>query len=207
MKPFSAHNRVVGLLGGSFNPAHEGHLAITLYALKKLKLDEVVWLVSPQNPLKEKQTLADYKMRFDSALAVVAGHPRIAVSDLEQRKNFTYTYQTIHYLKTRYPRTRFVWLMGADNLAGFDRWQRWDWLLENIPIAVFDRAPFLHTALRHKTALRAQKFMMKNNQINRLWVAPSLHVAYLKRDPNSSTALRKTLGKRAFLRHNNHKES
>lgn len=200
MKP-----RVIGLLGGSFNPAHEGHLHISLYALNKLKLDEVWWLVSPHNPLKEKQSLADYKLRLESAHAM-ARHSHIKVSDMENKRGLFYTYKTIAHLKRHYPHLQFVWLMGADNLNGFHRWQRWDWLLEHIPVVVFDRAPFSHRALRSKMALRARKYAMQNNQISRSWRTPSLYVAYLKRASESSTAIRKMLGKGAFLGHNKNVE-
>jgi nicotinate-nucleotide adenylyltransferase len=193
--------RVIGLLGGSFNPAHEGHLHISLYALHKLKLDEVWWLVSPHNPLKEKDSLADYQLRLKSA-RTMASHPQLRVSDIEHRQGLFYTFKTIAYLKRRYPHLTFVWLMGADNLDGFHRWQRWHELLLGIPIVVFDRAPFSHKALRSKTALAARKFAKQNNQIGRRWKAPLLHVAYLKRAPQSASELRKMLGKRAFLRHN-----
>jgi nicotinate-nucleotide adenylyltransferase len=193
--------RVIGLLGGSFNPAHEGHLHISLYALHKLKLDEVWWLVSPHNPLKEKDSLADYHLRLESARAM-AHHPRLRVSDIEHKQGLFYTFKTIAYLKRRFPHHTFVWLMGADNLEGFHRWQRWHEMLYKIPIIVFDRAPFSHRALRSKTALAARKFAKQNNQIGRSWQQPLLHVAYMKRAPQSSTELRKTLGKGAFLRHN-----
>lgn len=199
--PVFQKKRVVGLLGGSFNPAHEGHLHISLYALHKLKLDEVWWLVSPHNPLKEKDSLADYALRLESARHM-AEHTNLKVSDIEQKQGLFYTFKTIAYLKRKHPNMHFIWLMGADNLAGFHRWQRWDTLLATIPVVVFDRAPFSHRALRSKTALRARKFAIQNNGVNRAWRAPLLYVGYLKRAPQSSTSIRKTLGKRAFLRHN-----
>lgn len=186
-------NRIVGLLGGSFNPAHEGHVHISLYALHKLKLDEVWWLVSPHNPLKDKQTLADYDVRFASAKAL-ARHPRITVSDIEQRKDLRYTYRTLRYLKKHHPGVTFVWLMGADNLDGFHRWQRWQWIMAHMPIVVFDRAPFSHKALAAKAALRARRFILHSNKISGNWAPPLLHIARLKLAPQSSTAIRKTAG-------------
>lgn len=193
--------RVIGLLGGSFNPAHAGHLHISLYALGKLKLDEVWWLVSPHNPLKEKDSLADYTLRLESAHHL-AQHPRIKVSDVENKEGLFYTYKTIRYLQRQNPGVTFVWLMGADNLAGFHRWQRWQWLLKNIPIVVFDRVPFSHRAMHSKAALKARRFSIRNNQINSGWRAPLMHIAHIKHAYESSTAIRKTLGNRAFLGHN-----
>jgi len=192
--------RVVGLLGGSFNPAHAGHLHISLYALQKLGLDEVWWLVSPHNPLKEKQTLADYGLRLESA-RYMATHPRIKVSDVENQKGLFYTYNTLRYLQRHYPAVTFVWLMGADNLDGFDRWQRWQWIFKNIPLVVFDRVPFSHKAMHSKAAIAARRFFIRNNQINGAWRAPQLHMAHIKRAYESSTSIRKSLGKSAFLGH------
>lgn len=198
MQLIHTHNRTVGLLGGSFNPSHAGHLHISRYALKKLNLDELWWLVSPHNPLKDKNTLADYRERFASARKMTAGEQRIHVSDLEAQMGTQYTYQTIRQLMRRFPRLRFVWLMGADNLAGFHRWQRWDWLLEHVPIVVFDRVPFSHTAMVSPAALRARRFLLKDKDIGRKWPSPSLHFVRLKRTPESSTAIRKSLEKRCI---------
>jgi len=195
-------NRTIGLLGGSFNPAHGGHLHITLHALKSLKLDEVWWLVSPHNPLKSPSSLAAYEERLQSARNIAAHHKRIRVLDIEARLGARYSYQTIALLKRRFPSTNFVWLMGADNLAQFHRWRRWQHILSTIPIVVFDRAPYSHTSLRSKTYLRAHKFLLKANNINRFDHAPCFVFVHLRRDPLSSTTIRKTLGKGAFLRHN-----
>jgi len=184
----------VGLLGGSFNPAHEGHLHISLYALNKLKLDEVWWLVSPHNPLKNKNSLADYDERLKSAQQM-GKHPRITVSDFEQEHNLTYTYETIRALMKKHPHIQFVWLMGADNLAQFHRWQRWQWLARNIPIVVFDRAPYSHSSKSSKTYLYLQRFLMKDNEILTGKQAPALKFVHMKLDTHSSTAIRKTLGK------------
>jgi nicotinate-nucleotide adenylyltransferase len=198
-------HRTIGLLGGSFNPAHQGHLHITLYALKKLGLDEVWWLVTPKNPLKSEACLAAYEKRLESAHAVAAAHPRIRVLDIESQAHTHYSYEIIALLKRKYAGAHFVWLMGADNLAQFHRWRRQREIMAEIPIVVFDRAPYSHTAIRSKTYVQMRKFLLKNTQVNGLWAAPALHFVHLRRDPLSSTQLRKTLGKGAFLMHNENK--
>ena len=112
MKNISPHTRrTIGLLGGSFNPAHGGHLHITLYALKKLGLDEVWWLVSPHNPLKTSSELAEYEKRLASARALAVPHRRIRVLDLEAKEHLRYSFQTIDWLQRHFPAARFVWLM------------------------------------------------------------------------------------------------
>lgn len=133
-------NRTVGLLGGSFNPAHEGHRHISLYALKHLRLDAVWWMVSPQNPLKPSKGMAPLKERMASALKA-SHHPAIHVTDIEQYLHTRYTADTLSALKERYPATRFVWLMGTDNLRQIHRWQEWEKIFNLVPVAVLDRPP------------------------------------------------------------------
>jgi nicotinate-nucleotide adenylyltransferase len=163
VKPIYTKNRTIGLLGGSFNPAHAGHLHISEHALNTLGLDEIWWLVSPQNPLKSKDDMADYGERFASAVAITKSNKKIFVSDIEQKIGTKYTYQTISELQKRYHGTHFIWLMGADNLAGFHRWQRWQEILRLVPIVVFDRAPYSFTSLASKTYLRMRKFLNVNS--------------------------------------------
>ncbi|MFN3825666.1 MAG: nicotinate-nucleotide adenylyltransferase [Pseudorhodobacter sp.] len=121
--PFAARGQVIGLLGGSFDPAHEGHVAITLAALRRFGLDGVWWLVSPGNPLKTHQPapMADRVARARGLMK----HPKVTVTDLEARLGTRYTAQTLQRLTRLYPGVRFVWLMGADNLAQFHRWEQW----------------------------------------------------------------------------------
>ena len=116
----------IGLLGGSFNPAHAAHRAVSLLALKRLALDRVWWLVSPGNPLKDTSALPPLADRIAAARRVAAD-PRIDVTGIEAALGTRYTIDTIHRLRTRCPRVRFVWLMGADNLAQFHRWRDWRW--------------------------------------------------------------------------------
>lgn len=187
-------SRVIGLLGGSFNPAHAGHLHISRYALDKLHMHEVWWLVSPHNPLKDINTLADYEQRLQSAKDV-ARYPRIRVLDFERKHRLQYTYHTLRLLKQKYPHYHFVWLMGADNLAGFHRWQRWRDMVRMVPVAVFDRAPHMYTAQRAPAAHWMKRFLLKNNDMIAIWRAPAHAFLRLKRHGASATQIRKSLGK------------
>ena len=133
--------RRIGILGGSFNPAHDGHRHISLEALKRLRLDEVWWLVSPQNPLKPQEGMAPFEDRIEKAKSV-ADHPRIRVTDIEKGFATTYTAETLARLCRRFPNQRFVWLMGADNLSQISRWNRWTRIFHTVPVAVFDRPSY-----------------------------------------------------------------
>ncbi|MFS4437525.1 nicotinate-nucleotide adenylyltransferase [Paracoccaceae bacterium GXU_MW_L88] len=135
--PISDAGLRVGLLGGSFDPAHAGHVHITRWALRRFRLDRVWWLLSPGNPLK-KEGPAPMDRRLEVARGVMQ-HPRVEVTDLEVHLGTRYTAATLAALKERYPGTRFVWLMGADNLAQIHRWDRWHWIMENVPIGVLAR--------------------------------------------------------------------
>jgi nicotinate (nicotinamide) nucleotide adenylyltransferase/ribosome silencing factor RsfS/YbeB/iojap len=149
-------HRRIGLLGGSFNPAHGGHLHLSLLALKYLDIDEVWWLVSPQNPLKPVAGMAPFAVRLEHAGHVAAAHPRIVVSDLENRLvSSHYTADTLDRLRHRFPRLRFVWLVGGDNLIQIRRWQRWTEIFRTAPIAVFDRPSHSQKAL---TSVAAKRF-------------------------------------------------
>ena len=127
----------IGLLGGSFDPAHAGHVHVTRWALKALGLDRVWWLVSPGNPLKADAP-ADLSRRLQAARTIMR-HPRVTVTDLETRAGTRYTAATLRLLLRRYPGVRFVWLMGADNLGSFHRWDRWEEIMARVPVAVFAR--------------------------------------------------------------------
>ncbi len=135
--PYAAPGQVIGLLGGSFDPAHSGHAHITREALKRFGLDNVWWLVSPGNPLKARGPAALYK-RMVRARAVMQ-HPRVEVTDIEANLGTRYTAQTLAKLRAMYPRVRFVWLMGADNLAQFHLWQDWRQIMETVPVGVLAR--------------------------------------------------------------------
>jgi nicotinate-nucleotide adenylyltransferase len=127
----------VGLLGGSFDPAHAGHAHVTAWALRAFRLHRVWWLVTPGNPLK-RDAPADIARRLAAARALAA-HPRVVVTDLEARLGTRFTAATLAALRARYPGVRFVWLMGADNLAGFHHWERWAQILATVPVGVLAR--------------------------------------------------------------------
>lgn len=135
--PYARQGQVVGLLGGSFDPAHEGHAHITREALKRFDLDRIWWLVSPGNPLK-MQGPAPLEKRMARARDVMR-HPRVEVTDIEAQLGTRYTAQTLEKLRVLYPQVRFVWLMGADNMAQLHQWQDWRSIMENVPIGVMAR--------------------------------------------------------------------
>ena len=136
----------IGLFGGTFDPPHLAHLGAALLALKRLKLDRVWWLVTPGNPLKNTSDLAPLPKRI-GAVRALTHHPRIDVTGLEAVIKTRYTYDTISWLLARCPRVRFVWIMGADNLRSFHRWQKWRKIAELVPIVVIDRlGPSLYAA-------------------------------------------------------------
>lgn len=137
--PFHGEGMRIGLLGGSFNPPHAAHRAISLFALKRLRLDRVWWLVSPGNPLKDSSNLHDLAERA-AAARDMADDPRIDVTCLETVIGTRYTVDTISYLRKRCSGAHFVWIMGADNLAQFHRWENWQRIAAEVPIAVIDRS-------------------------------------------------------------------
>jgi nicotinate-nucleotide adenylyltransferase len=144
----------VGLLGGSFNPAHEGHLYITRMFLRALQLDYVWWIISPQNPLKSEVSMNQLSERFTGACEFVkrSGNKCIVVTDIENQLGTRYTIDTVRELKIRYPTTCFVWLMGADNMIQLTRWMKWHRLIQEIPFAVYPR---LHFNLKSRLCLAA----------------------------------------------------
>jgi nicotinate-nucleotide adenylyltransferase len=145
--------RRIGLLGGSFNPAHEGHRYISLVALKRLRLHRVWWMVSPQNPLKVASDLAPFEQRLAQA-ARVANHPRIEVTAIERKLRTTYTVDTLKVLTRVFRDIRFVWLIGADNLVQISSWEQWERIFAMVPIAVFARPSYSKKALASVAALR-----------------------------------------------------
>lgn len=166
-RPSFEGGRRIGLLGGSFNPAHEGHRHIGLLAIKYLNLKEIWWMVSPQNPLKPAAGMAPFAARFKSAQRM-ASHPRFKVTDLEVRLGTRFTADTLRALKRRYPRHRFVWLMGADNLEQIPAWQDWPKIFRELSIAVFDRPSYSFKALAGKAARRYKHYRVRPRRAKRL---------------------------------------
>ena len=181
----------IGLLGGSFNPAHAGHVEISLTALKRLGLDQVWWVVTPGNPLKRSSKLLGLSERVEAAKKI-ANHPRIAVTGFPGEKGPPYTVDLLTELKRRHPTVSFVWLMGADNLAEFHRWRSWQRIFETAPIAVLDRPGFRLKARASQTATRFQEFHVDESDAQGLarMTPPAWTIITHRLSPLSSTAIR-----------------
>lgn len=181
----------IGLLGGSFNPAHDGHRHISLLALKRLGLDQVWWLVSPQNPLKSAHGMAPLKERLAEAQAV-ANHPRVRVTDLEIRLGTRFTADTLTKLRRRFPGHRFVWLMGADNLIQIPAWRRWTDIFATVPVAVFNRPDYGYKALAGCAAARFGPYRVKRQAARDLasLPPPAWTFVWESDHPESATAIR-----------------
>jgi nicotinate-nucleotide adenylyltransferase len=186
-----ARRRRIGLLGGSFNPAHAGHRHISLLALKRLGLDEVWWLVSPQNPLKPSRGMAPLARRLADARKAAA-HPRIRVTDIERRLNTRYTIDTVRALKRRHPDHSFVWLIGADNLLQMPAWKSWQALFQAVAIAVFARPSYSLKALAGQAAGRFARYRLPETQARRLTAQtpPAWVFLRIRLHPASATAIR-----------------
>ncbi len=182
---------LTGLLGGSFNPAHGGHRHVSLGAIEALGLDEVWWLVSPGNPLKPKKGMAPLPARLLSARKMARGAP-IRATAIERELGTVYTADTLAALVRRYPKRRFVWLMGADNLAQFHRWRDWRKIAALVPIAVVGRPGYDASALKAPAWGWLRRFVrpaaMARNWTN--WRPPALVLLILPPDPTSATAIR-----------------
>src|SRR3984885_96444 len=189
--PPNAPGMRIGLFGGTFDPAHAAHRAACLLALHRLGLDRVWWLVTPGNPLKDTQGLAPLAERLAAARAL-AHHPRIDVTDLEAELGTPYTYETVSYLRRRCPAVHFVWIMGADNLRSFHRWQRWRDIAQLVPIAIVDR---LGPSLYSTVSVAAQalgRFRVPETSATKLaeLKPPAWIFLHGLKSPLSSTALR-----------------
>jgi nicotinate-nucleotide adenylyltransferase len=184
--------RKIGLLGGSFNPAHEGHRDISLASLAYLGLDEIWWLVAPQNPLKSAAGMAPFAARMKEAERV-ARHPRIRVTDFEFKAGTRYTADTLKRLKHQYRAYRFVWLMGADNLAGMAAWKDWQQIFHLVPIAVFDRPTYTYQALAALAARRFACFRAREQAARTLVMSspPAWTFVHHRLNPISATEIRR----------------
>jgi nicotinate-nucleotide adenylyltransferase len=180
-----------GLLGGSFNPAHGGHRRITLFAMAALGLDEVWWLVSPGNPLKSTKGMAPLAARLASA-RIQARRAPIRASAVEREFGTRYTIDTLRHLARRWPKRRFIWLMGADNLVQFHNWKDWRAIARTMPIAVIARPGYDAAALASPAMAWLRRYRRSPASLrNRAgWSAPALVILRFDPDPRSATALR-----------------
>ncbi len=153
----------IGLLGGSFDPPHKGHLFISLEAKKILKLNEVWWLLTPKNPLKIIQP-ATYKERFQNCKKITKGQP-IKISEIEKKINSSNTFQSLYYIQNHYKNIKFFWLMGADNLISFHNWEKWKKIFNNISIVVFKRHGYNNKALSSISTKSFKEFRIIANPI------------------------------------------
>lgn len=185
----------VGLFGGSFNPAHGGHAHVAETALRRLGLDRVVWLISPQNPLKDPRDSAPLAERMASATGaarLAATGPAMIVSDFETRAGTRWTVDTLRALTTRHPGVNFVWLMGSDNLADFHRWRGWTDIMRMMPMAVIARPGSLLESRSAPAARRFARFRVASREARLLPGLPAPAWTYLRAPLNtrSSSAIR-----------------
>ena len=183
----------VGLLGGSFNPAHGGHRRISLFALQALGLDAVWWLVSPGNPLKSREGMAPLAVRLASARGQARRAP-IVPTQIERELGTRYTVDTLQHLQRRYPKHQFIWLMGSDNLAQLHRWKDWRRLARSMPIAVIARPGYDATARASPAGAWLGRFRRSAASLKHRagWSAPALIHLRFDPDPRSATAIRRT---------------
>jgi nicotinate-nucleotide adenylyltransferase len=182
----------IGLLGGSFNPAHRAHRAMSLAAMEELELDEVWWLVSPGNPLKaQAKDMAPYRARLASARAM-ARRSRIRVSDFEYRAGTRYTVDTVRLILRRWPRHRFIWMMGEDTVAQFHQWRRWRAVARMVPIAVLSRPGYDDDARAARAMGWLRRFVRPASQARNWteWSVPAISFLRLPPDRTSATRLR-----------------
>lgn len=181
----------IGLLGGSFNPAHGGHRRISLFVAEALGLDEVWWLVSPGNPLKHRRGMAPLPIRFASALQQAKRAP-IRVSAMEREFGTRYTVETLRAITQRWPKKRFVWIMGSDNLAQFHQWKDWRDIARRMPIAVIARPGYNAAALASPAMawLRQYRQSAASIRVRAKWSAPALIILHFDPDSRSATAIR-----------------
>ena len=194
LNPWGDRRRLaIGLLGGSFNPAHAGHRHIAELALKLLGLDEVWLLVSPRNPLKPTAGMAPFAERLASAARVAGDHPRLRAAAIEAHFGTRYTADTLAALARRLPRARLVWLMGADNLLQVSRWNRWMRIFRALPVAILARGPYCERALAAKAARRLARFRLRPERARGLagrTELPAWVFLHTRRHPASATAIR-----------------
>jgi nicotinate-nucleotide adenylyltransferase len=178
-------------MGGTFNPPHDGHRIAAEAAMKRLRLDQIWWLITPGNPLKSRNGLPPLDGRM-KLVEIFARGPRMKITGFERELGTRYTAGTLSFLKRRHPAVRFVWIMGADNLASFDRWQHWREIAETMPIAVVDRPGWRHSGLASRAAQALKRYRLPESEASSLadqkppaWILLTIRLSGL-----SSTALR-----------------
>jgi nicotinate-nucleotide adenylyltransferase len=188
--PFGAGQRI-GLFGGSFNPPHRGHCAVALYALRRLRLNWIWWLVAPQNPLKSALDYGDYEERLAQTRRI-ARHPAFVVTDIERQIGSRTTAATLRAMAPVLKRGRFVWIMGADSFASLHRWHDWTDIAEALPLAVLARPGYSVRALDGVAAQRYRRYRLPSTQARRLPGAkpPAWVFVHMPLRPESSTAIR-----------------
>ena len=191
LPPFAPGMRI-GLLGGSFNPPHEGHALITRLALRRLALDRVWWLVTPGNPLKSLTALAALNARIEAARELDVG-PRVVVTDIEAQIDSRFTYGTLRWLKGRATGVHFVWIMGADNLGQFHLWRHWRSIADLVPIVVVDRPGSTLKAVSSPAGAALARWRAPERDATRFATMrpPALLFLHGPRSSLSSTALRR----------------
>ena len=189
--PLCLPGQRIGVIGGSFNPPHDGHRIAAEAAMKRLRLDQLWWLITPGNPLKSRDGLNSLEGRIDLVRTFARG-PKMKITGFERELGTRYTAGTLSFLKRRYPATRFVWIMGADNLASFHRWQHWRHIAEIMPIAVVDRPGWRHAGLSSPAAQALKRYRLPESEAASLasqkpptWMLLTIRLSGL-----SSTALR-----------------
>jgi nicotinate-nucleotide adenylyltransferase len=184
--------KTIGLMGGSFNPAHGGHRAISLFAIGALGLDEFWWMVSPGNPLKPKKDMAPLSARLASAKAK-ARRSRISATAIERELGTVYTVDTLRKIVARYTKVRFIWIMGADNLLQFHHWKRWRDIARLMPIAVVARPGYDTQAIAGPAMAWFRRFVRRPDQRHHWteWSTPALVFMRFRPDPRSATAIRR----------------
>ncbi len=196
--PPSSPNMRIGLFGGSFNPPHPGHQLVSRQALKRLQLDAVWWLVTPGNPLKNHSALAPLKTRVTAARKLIT-HPRVHVTGFEAEHGFSYTFDTIRYLRQTLPGRHFVWIMGADSFSTFHQWERWRDIANLIPLAIYVRPGIGLKALSSKAASTLATYRIDEFDAKTLpgRKAPAwVYLGGLMSDL-SSTSIRQTISKKS----------
>jgi nicotinate-nucleotide adenylyltransferase len=184
--------KTVGLMGGSFNPAHGGHRSISLFAIDALGLDELWWMVSPGNPLKPKNDMAPLPARLASAKQQTRRSP-IKATAIERELGTVYTAETLSKIVARYPRINFIWIMGTDNLFQFHHWKRWRDIARLMPIAVIARPGYDAHAIAAPAMAWFRRFVRRPDQRNHWtkWSTPALVFLRFRPDPRSATAIRR----------------